>query len=322
MAAFVTGATGFLGGRLVNLLADSGEDVVVLARPTSDLTGMPQSVTVAQGDVTDRESVAAGLDSGQGADVVYHLAARNDLGEPDPELMRAVNVEGTRNVLEEAAERDLVAVYVSSVAALGPTGERPEDESWWTASVPNASYAVTKREAHELAHGLAERGARLRMTMPGYIYGPNDPTPLSDIIAKYVRARFPIGYLPEIWQSYVHVEDCARLLTLIARNGTDGESYLAVERAAPMRELFDTLGRIAGQRPAVFWMKSPTVARLSKLAAVFSAVSGLSEAEMRESLEMAVGVNWSFSGQKAKAQLGWEPRELEAGLADVVAALR
>ncbi|MBW2271063.1 MAG: NAD-dependent epimerase/dehydratase family protein [Deltaproteobacteria bacterium] len=322
MTAFVTGATGFLGGRLAHLLCRRGEEVTVLARATSDLSGLPDTVNIAQGDITDREAIERGLDAHSDVDVVYHLAARNDLGEPDPALMQAINVDGTRNVLEAAAERGLVSVYVSSATALGPTGSKAEDESWWAPSVPQASYAITKRRAHEVAHQLAENGARVRIAMPGYIYGAGDPTPLSGVLKRYIDARIPIGYLPEVWQSFVHVEDCAELLTRIASRGRDGESYLAVERAASMRELFETMGQLAGQRPALFWMKTSLVVRMSGLAILFSALTGLGKAEMRESLAMVAGGHWSFSGEKAKRELGWQPRELSAGLEDVVAALR
>ena len=121
--AVVTGATGFLGSRLARQLVDRGDDVCVLVRTTSDLRRLDGlDLETSPGDVTDRASVIRAM---AGADVVFHCAALVELGPPDRTRLEEVNVGGTRDVLEAAAEQGALAVHVSSVSALGPTGPTP-----------------------------------------------------------------------------------------------------------------------------------------------------------------------------------------------------
>src|SRR4051794_27262052 len=100
----VTGATGFLGSHVARQLAERGDEVRVLVRKTSvldRLDGLP--VEIHYGDVTDRESVFA---AAKGVDGVIHCAATVELGAKDPTPMFDINVGGTLNVLEAAADND------------------------------------------------------------------------------------------------------------------------------------------------------------------------------------------------------------------------
>src|SRR5690348_3684156 len=131
MRVLVTGATGFLGSRVAGRLLDRGDEVRALVRSTSDrgrLAGL--DIEYVDGDVTDRASVAAALD---GVDWVVHAAAMVELGPRDPSKLVRVNVTGAANVLEQAAERGVHALHVSSLSATGPTppDEPAKDEWWW-----------------------------------------------------------------------------------------------------------------------------------------------------------------------------------------------
>src|SRR5437016_11938282 len=158
MTSLVTGATGFLGSRVVHRLHQQGEPVRALVRATSDrrrLAGLP--VEYAEGDVTNRASIEKALD---GVEVVYHAAALYELGTARPEYMERVNVGGTENVLEAAHERGILSVHVSSVAALGPTGTQPAVEGHWRQDMPRSPYEATQKPAHLLARRTARSRAR------------------------------------------------------------------------------------------------------------------------------------------------------------------
>ncbi|HEU4611524.1 MAG TPA: NAD-dependent epimerase/dehydratase family protein [Kofleriaceae bacterium] len=115
MRVVVTGANGHIGSNIVRVLIEQGHSVVALVRPRADrraLDGL--AVDVREGDILDRESLAAAFD---GADVVIHAAAphRNFASDPN-ELIRPA-VDGTRNVLDACAKAKVRRMVLTSSAA-------------------------------------------------------------------------------------------------------------------------------------------------------------------------------------------------------------
>jgi nucleoside-diphosphate-sugar epimerase len=312
VASLVTGATGFLGSRTAAALCDRGETVRVLVRPTSDrrrLDGLP--LAFAEGDVTDRSSVEKALD---GMDVVYHSAALYELGTDRPEYMERVNVGGTENVLEAAHERGILAVHVSSVAALGPTGPQPAVEGHWRQDMPRSPYEATKKRAHLLARAMAGSGARVRISMPGSIYGPDDPS-LLGTAHKWLFRGMPVAIGARLIMSFVHVDDCADGLVRIAEHGRDGEEYILASRTATFRQWFETIAQVTGKRPPRWYLPDFVVYDVGDV--VRRAIPGKPGRVLRDAIAMSAGENWSFSGEKARRELGWDPRSLEQGMVEL-----
>lgn len=310
MTTLVTGATGFLGSRLARLLVARGEPVRALVRATSDRRRLAElPIDYAVGDVTDRASVERALD---GARRVFHAAALYELGTKDPARMERINVGGTKNVLDAAAERELDAVHVSSVVALGPTGSRPADETHWSGTAPRSAYEATKRAAHEHARTLAKVGAKVRIALPVTIYGPDDPSLVGLAHRALARGLFRVGAFADHEMSMVHVDDCAEGLRLIAEHGEDGAEYILSERVVTFRAWFDVAARAAGRRPPAFFVPDWVVERYGARAAPAVKLAGFSPELLREGLAMAG--RWAFSGERARAELGWRPRAFERGV--------
>src|SRR5262245_24858603 len=118
MRAFVTGATGFIGGNLVRELLADGHAVRALVRPQSDqrnLTGLP--VELVTGDLDDQANLAEQL---AGCDVVFHVAAHYSLWARDADTIYRANVTGTKNLLAATRQAGVRRfVHTSSVAAIG-----------------------------------------------------------------------------------------------------------------------------------------------------------------------------------------------------------
>ena len=128
MLVFVTGATGFVGSHVAQVLAEQGADLRLLIRSSSDprnIQGLKADRVI--GDLRDPESVEKAM---AGCDVVFHVAADYRLWVRDPEQMYRANVEGTRAVLEAARKNHVRrVVYTSSVATMGFTSNgHPADE--------------------------------------------------------------------------------------------------------------------------------------------------------------------------------------------------
>lgn len=315
MLSLVTGATGFLGSHLARVLAERGDRVRALVRKTSDrrrLAGI-DAIEWAEGDVTDAPSVERAL---EGVERVFHCAAVYEIGASDPAKMRAVNVGGTQNVLRVAAERRVPAVHVSSVVALGPTraGELA-DESHWTGDTPRSHYEATKREAHRNARSMARAGARLRIALPVTIYGPDDPSLTGETHKWIARGAMRVGALADVDMTFVHVDDCAEALVLVAERGKDGQEYIVAERSVTFREWFTLAARAAGRRPPAAWLPDVLVRGFARASAVAPPL-------VREGLAMSVDARWAFRGDKARRELGWSPRSLEEGLRETMAFYR
>jgi dihydroflavonol-4-reductase len=172
----VTGATGFTGGHLAEHLVKHGDSVRALVRPRSrarfDASSLPSAGVVAmEGDLTDASALKRAAD---GVDVVYHIAATyREAGQPDS-AYRAINVEGTRNVLEAAraggAHR---VVHCSTGGVHGHVANPPANED--APFNPGDVYQETKLEAEQMARAFGDRtGFDVVVARPIGIYGPGD----------------------------------------------------------------------------------------------------------------------------------------------------
>jgi nucleoside-diphosphate-sugar epimerase len=312
----VTGATGFVGSRLVRVLAGRSDHVRALVRAGSDprrLAGAGPEVETVEGDVTDAASLRSAM---AGVERVFHCAGVHEIGSSDTTRMRAVNVGGTQNVLRAAAERRILAVHVSCVVALGPT--RPgelADESHWTGDTPRSVYEATRREAHSIARSMARAGARLRIAVPVAIYGPDDPGLTGRAHAWLARGAMPVAALGAMPMTLVHVDDCAEGLALVAERATDGSEYILGGACVTFREWFTLAARLAGRRPPAVWLPDVMVRGVA-------AASRVASPRVREALAMSSGARWAFRADRAKRDLGWVPRSLEEGLRETMGFYR
>ena len=131
MRAFVTGATGFIGGRVCHILRERGDVVVALVRDPArarDLEAL--GCELVSGDLDDADAVKRGM---EGADLVLHIAAIYKVGIPKSEhpAMDRANVEGTERIIDAAVAAGVPRiVYVSTVGAFGNTHGKMVDETY------------------------------------------------------------------------------------------------------------------------------------------------------------------------------------------------
>jgi nucleoside-diphosphate-sugar epimerase len=147
MRYFVTGATGFIGGRVARRLVEAGHQVVALVRTPAKANELRDGgVELVAGDITDRESMRHPM---TGVDGVFHIAAWYKVGARDKHAAQRINVEGTRNVLE--LMRDLKipkGVYTSTLAVFGDTHGQIVDENYRYDGPHLSEYDRTKWAAH------------------------------------------------------------------------------------------------------------------------------------------------------------------------------
>jgi dihydroflavonol-4-reductase len=312
----VTGATGFIGSHLLRLLIERGDDVRVTVREGSRddaLTGL--SVERVRADVRDRRSVRRAM---RGIERVFHAAGSTDLSLPREEAF-AVNLEGTRIVLEEALRAQVQrVVYTSSVAAVGPArpGETADEENIWEAGRYRIAYVDSKHAAEVAAMRMVPRGLPLVIVNPAHVLGAGDPGRSSTVLVRrFMRRQIP-AYVDGTL-NIVSVDDVARGHLLADERGAVGERYILGNRNFTLQRLFADLGRLSGVQPPVVKLPLPLALALAQAAQRAGGFGMPAPAEVRAS-----SLNWAFANRKAKRELGWTTSPHEDCLEETIAFYR
>lgn len=312
MKAFVTGGTGFIGRHVVRKLLARGYEVAALARSDSS-AGILRAAgaQVVPGDIGDRASMRAGM---EGADVVFHIAGWYRVGDPDWMKAEQINVGGTRNVLTLAVELEVPRiVYVSTIAVHGDTQGRLVDEDDEPAGNFRTEYERTKWLAHyKVAVPLIEEGAPIIIVMPGGAYGPSDHSFIGQAMEMFYRGT-PVVPGPETTFTYAHVEDIAEGIILAAEKGELGESYILAGPAVPLGEMVDFWSYLTGKPAPPLRVPSSVFHKVAPVMDALGSVAPLPRLFTGEALG-ATGATYSARADKARAELGWKPRPLQAGM--------
>jgi dihydroflavonol-4-reductase len=245
---FVTGATGLAGANVCKLLVERGDRVRALCRAGADSAPLAAlGVDVVSGDVTDAGDVRRGA---EGSDAAIHCAAL--LGGASQNLpdFEAVNVDGTRHVLDAAEALDMRRVVAVSTGTFFDTSGGLEREDAPVSKTPSSDpYTITKMAAFEDAMARAAAGRDVVTTHPGAIFGPSPVasnalgrTSFNRVLISALRQRldrylrFPV--------SWVFADDVARGCILALDRGVAGERYMLDGRPEDVVSIAQACSRI------------------------------------------------------------------------------
>jgi len=319
----ITGASGFIGSAIVRAFLNAGFTVRALVRASSqrdNLLGLP--VEIAEGDVTDRASIAQAL---KDVRFLVHAAADYRLWTPNPSQLMAANVTGTKIVMEEALKGGVEKiVYTSSVCTIAhQPGQESADE---THPLPPAkafnSYKRSKILAEEAVSELiASAGLNAVVVNPSAPIGPRDlkPTPTGRIILECAAGRMP-AYV-DTGLNLVHVDDVAQGHVAALKRGVAGERYILGGQNVNLREMLGEISRQAGRRPPSVRLSVPVVYPFAVISEAFAWVTGKPPFATRDGLRMAREFMF-FDDSKARANLGYTSRPYEQGISDAIAWFR
>ncbi|MGQ0551393.1 MAG: NAD-dependent epimerase/dehydratase family protein [Armatimonadota bacterium] len=318
MRYFVTGGTGFIGGRVAHLLAAQGHDVVALVRrpaAAQELAG--PGIRLHPGDITDIDSIRDGM---RGADGVFHIAAWYKVGVRDSAAAERINVEGTRNVLRLLGDLKIPrGVYTSTLAVFGDTRGRVVDETYRAGGPWLSEYDRTKWKAHyEVAEPMMRAGLPLVIVQPGLTYGPGDASTLRETLVQYLRGR--LGMLPgRTAYCWGHVDDTVRGHIQAMERGAVGASYIIAGPPHTVIEAFTAAERLTGIK-APRWHVAPGLMRLAAgLVRPVDMIVALPPLYASETLRVMAGVTYLGSNARAVRELGFAARPLADGLRDTLA---
>jgi dihydroflavonol-4-reductase len=306
----VTGASGFVGWHVANLLLEKGWRVRVMVRSTSALKELDAERV--QGDLRDPASLEKAV---AGCSGVFHVAADYRLWCKDPKQMYRSNVDGTRNLLE-AAQRSGVerVVYTSTVGCIGfRDGELADENSPVSLDTMAGHYKRSKFLAEVEAKKFAGNNFPVVIVNPTAPIGDHDfkPTPTGKTIVDFLSGKMP-AYL-DTGLNLVDVRNVAEGHLLAYEKGKPGERYILGCENLTLQQILERLGKQSGRSaPQV---KIPYgVAYLAALASTgWAEVTGNPPRVPLEAVRMAKKKMW-VSCDKAKRDLGYSPTSVDDAL--------
>ena len=318
MKAVVTGGAGFIGLALVRQLRDRGDDVIAVVRdPAHDSELTDLGCTLVEADLGS-VTVDHLADQLKDADALFHLAGSYKVGIPESEhvAMFTANVVATRTVLDAGIRAGVRRiVYVSTANVFGDTHGAVVDETYRRPQPPAflSYYDETKYLAHLAAEERIAAGAPILIAMPGMVYGPGDHSQVGGVIRQAMAGTLTVLSAADLGGSLVHVDDVAAGLLLAHDKGAIGHAYVLGGEIATIREIVRRAVALAGRQPPRFTTPSWMLQVIAPLGAIIGPALGV-EPNLAETIRASDGVTYWASSEKAKRELGYAPRDLEAGL--------
>jgi nucleoside-diphosphate-sugar epimerase len=295
----VTGATGFVGSHLIDRLIAEGHDAVALARPTSDIRALSsRGISIVTGDVTDVEAVKRVVSE---CEVVINLARSKAHGKRPRHEVKAVNVDGARNVAREAARTGAELIHASSTAVYGsripniPVGENSPVN-------PDSVYAKSKLEGETTVTAEFSKAKILRISA---VLGPRCMSWLGLFRSARDGTLRTVGDASNVHHP-VDVSDVVdAILLCIAHPQSAGVYNVAGPAPLSMREMVMLMARASGVEPRPRVTPAALVSAYSA-AGLFASRIGVALPRM-ESVLFLNG-NRSFDLSRARTELRYEPR--------------
>lgn len=320
--ALVTGASGHLGNNLVRLLIDKGIPVRASVRSIKNkepFVGL--DCEVVQSDITDKDSLVTAL---QGVEIFYAVGAVFKLWAKDPKTeIYDVNLQGTQNIVEAAAEAGVKRiVYVSSIAALN-YNQLPTKESYGQNPDRRDMYYNSKNDGEKLAFELAKKfNIELVAVLPSAMIGSESHGSLNvsyNIIDLILKKEIPVE--TGITLNWIDVKDVAEGCYLAATKGKNGERYiLANEKCTSIKDttkiaqkLFPELKiklPVAVPKPLLFF-----IAWFMELG---SRLSGKAPLLSVKNIAMFSGLQQDFDISKARNELGFNPKKPDIAIREAM----
>lgn len=316
MIIAITGANGHVGVNLCKALSEAGHEVRALVHKNSSALEKVK-VRIFRGDLLDRNSLKPFLD---GAEIVFHLAAKISITGESNGSVRAINTEGTRNMVEVARESGIRRfIHFSSIHAfrqdphdqvLDETRPLVEDKAF--------AYDRSKADGERIVMSAAKDGFDAFVLSPTAIIGPMDYEPsligkaLLQLYRHQIPALVPGGY------NWVDVRDIVDAAVQSIVKGKKGEKYLLAGHWHGLPEVARLIENHTGRRIVrtvmpfwLAWIGLPFIT-------LYSRISGTTPLYTSESLQIIIHGSKQISHEKAARDLGFNPRSMDETVKDMM----
>lgn len=322
MKILVTGASGFIGGYLVEELVNKGYSVKGMVRRTSNISLLKQlDIELVYADLTQPETL---VDTVKDVDVVIHLAAYYTFFGKR-ELYELVNVKGTEELAKISLKNNVKRfIYCSSTEAIGPVSNPPGDET--TKPNPQFEYGKSKLLAELKVKELGNKGLNYTIIRPSGIYGPRNVNDVSYwFVTTFAKgglaSKFIIGSGENLVQ-FAHVKDVINgfILVLEKLDKSENQTYIISEdKAYTYLEVYRILSEILGVEPPRIHLHPKIAKILLSFIELYTRFTGNENFMYRVKVVDAVTTDRAYSIEKARRELGYTPKyDLRTGLKETI----
>jgi farnesol dehydrogenase len=320
---FVTGGTGFIGQRLVQLLTKRGDTVHMLCRPTADT--VPSGTTnprIFYGDILDPSSIERAM---AGCTRIFHLAGYARNWAKDPHAFVETNVNGTKNLLDAAQKMGVEKIVCTSTSVtLGPSNGAAVDESAKRTVDFFTDYERSKFMTEEAILSYTTAGLHVVIVNPTRVFGPgllSEGNSVTKMIELYLRGkwRMLLGNGKGVG-NYAFVEDIAQGHLLAMENGAAGEKYVLGGENVSYNDFFGLVAQLSNRKYRMLHVPAP-------VALAFSEVEQRRALWLNQYPTITPGwvrtflADWAFSSAKAERKLGYAITPLAEALKATIAWL-
>lgn len=218
-SVLVTGATGFIGSRLVETLINKGYDVTSLVR--NGKKGNSKS-RIIYGDLTDDK-----IDFKDSKfDCVFHLASHTPL-EKNKKILEKVNLQGTKKLFDEIKDKTNSIIYISGLGVYGETGDKIIDEK--QEYNPNTNFVKIRLDAEKyLKDNSSNNKIDFAVVHFGDVYGPNGW--FYEMLVKRLQNKtFKMPAGGNYYKGFVHVDDAVGSMIAVFEQNSFGESFIVAD---------------------------------------------------------------------------------------------
>jgi dihydroflavonol-4-reductase len=313
---FVTGASGFIGSRVVHFLIHAGYQVKALLRETSNPKRLAHLLfETCVGDILDPASLIEGM---QDCDGVMHLASLSNWSDIHSPKMAHVVIQGSKNVFQAAARKNLKVVYVSSSTAINGTNHPliQKEDAAFNLDQSGYVYAWAKHQVEKLCLDAVTQGQNIVIVNPAEVFGPHDYDQITcGNLRDFVRSN-PV-LVCSGGTSVVHVDDVAQGIIAAYEKGEKGERYFLGGENLSVKELAELTLSLINKEKKILTFNNRLILFLAKIGKKTKLPLPFNPHVIPYATKY-----WYFDNKKAREKLGVSFRSARETLQDTLSWMK